>query len=142
LNGDGVPDVVSALGSFGFASYQQQTTTTSTPTLGTFSIDHITGLDITTASSALTTLTTMSSTLDSLNTLSGTIGSSMSRLQTALSTLTVRGENYQAAAARITDADVAQESANLARLQILQQAGAAVLAQANQQPAIALSLLR
>ena len=51
-------------------------------------------------------------------------------------------ENMAAASGRIMDADVAEEAANLTRTQILQQAGAAVLGQANQQPALALQLLR
>ena len=50
-------------------------------------------------------------------------------------------ENFQAARSRILDADIASESAELVRTQILQQAASAVLAQANQQPALALQLL-
>ena len=50
-------------------------------------------------------------------------------------------ENYIAAVSQIVDTDVAQESANLVKNQILQQASAAVLAQANQQPALTLKLL-
>jgi flagellin len=146
LNGDGNPDIVATNGSIsGGITVLAQNTTTITSAIGTSgspAISHLAGLDVSTSPAALSTLSTMSSTLDSLNTLSGTIGSSMSRLQTTLSTLTVRTENYQAAASRITDADVAQESANLTRLEILQQAGQAVLAQANQQPRLALQLLR
>jgi flagellin len=59
-----------------------------------------------------------------------------------LNTLSSSRENFAAAAGRIMDADVAEESAALTRTQILQQAGAAVLSQANQQPALALQLLR
>lgn len=72
----------------------------------------------------------------------GTIGAAESRLQTTIANLTVARENFTAAESRIRDVDVAEESANLARLNILQQAGVAILAQANQQPQLALQLLR
>ena len=64
------------------------------------------------------------------------------RLETAASMLSSTVVNYNQAEARIRDADIAQESANLVRLGILQQASAAVLSQANQQPALAIQLLR
>ena len=59
-----------------------------------------------------------------------------------LNTLASSRENFAAAEGRIMDADVAEETANLTRTQILQQAGSAVLAQANLQPSLALQLLR
>lgn len=72
----------------------------------------------------------------------GTLGSFQSRLYTAINNLRVAKENFAAAEGRIRDADVAAETAALTRAQILQQAGTAVLAQANQQPQLALALLR
>jgi flagellin len=72
----------------------------------------------------------------------GTLGAAESRLDTTIKNLMVARENFQAAESRIRDVDVAEESAELTRLNILQQAAAAVLAQANQQPQIALQLLR
>ena len=71
----------------------------------------------------------------------GAIGAAQARLQTAVSNLQQTRENYLTAASQITDVDVAQETAQLTKAQILQQAGAAVLAQANQSPALALNLL-
>jgi len=71
----------------------------------------------------------------------GQLGSAESRLRVAINNLESTRENQAAAESRIRDADIAADSAELTRLGILQQAGAAVLAQANQQPAIALSLL-
>lgn len=70
------------------------------------------------------------------------IGAAQSRMQTMLATLTVDRENATTAAGRILDADVATESAQLVRSQILQRSAQAVLAQANQAPALALSLLQ
>ena len=71
----------------------------------------------------------------------GTLGAAESRLNVTIQNLQVARENFAAAESQIRDIDVATEAANLTRLNILQQAGAAVLAQANQQPALALSLL-
>lgn len=71
----------------------------------------------------------------------GTLGSTEARLNVAINNLAVSRENFAAAESLIRDADVAAQAAELTRIGILQQAGAAVLAQANQQPALSLSLL-
>jgi flagellin len=80
--------------------------------------------------------------IGSLTTNRGTLGAAESRLSVAITNLSVARENFAAAESQIRDVDVAEEAANLTRLNILQQAGAAVLAQANQQPSLALSLLQ
>ena len=80
--------------------------------------------------------------ISSLASTRGTLGAVESRLNVAITSLTVARENFLAAESRIRDVDVATEAAELTRLGILQQAGAAVLAQANQQPSLALSLIR
>jgi flagellin len=72
----------------------------------------------------------------------GILGAAESRLKVAISNLSISRENLAAAESRIRDVDVAQEAAELTRLNILQQAGASVLAQANQAPSLALQLLR
>ena len=72
----------------------------------------------------------------------GTLGAAESRLSVTIERLQVARENFQAAESQIMDADVAAEAAELTRLNILQQAGTAILAQANQQPQLALQLLR
>jgi flagellin len=90
------------------------------------------------ASNAVSAIATA---IDSVSGLRGTIGAAESRLNTAVSYLTVMRENLVAAESRIRDADVAQEVAEMVRLQVLQQAGTAVLAQANQQPTVVLKLL-
>jgi flagellin len=71
----------------------------------------------------------------------GILGAAESRLRTSISNLSISRENLAAAESRIRDVDVAQEAAELTRLNILQSAGASVLAQANQAPALALQLL-
>lgn len=93
-------------------------------------------------SASVLALDAINSAITSLTYRRGVIGASESRLTYAIDFLTTARENFLAAESRIRDADVAQEVANMVRLQVLQQAGTAVLAQANQQPQIALSLLR
>lgn len=87
-------------------------------------------------------LDAINSAIGSLSTSRGTLGAAEARLNIAVNTLSVTRENFAAAESRIRDVDVASEAAELTRLTILQQASAAILAQANQQPSLALSLLR
>lgn len=90
---------------------------------------------------ALQALDSLESDLDRLNRIISRIGASQSRIATASSVLQVSAEDTAAAQSRILDVDVASEAAKLTRLSLLQQASASILSQANQQPAIALSLL-
>ena len=71
----------------------------------------------------------------------GDLGAVQSRLATTVTNLNVTRENFSAAESQIRDVDVASEAAEMTRLSILQQAGASILAQANQQPALAVRLL-
>jgi flagellin len=71
----------------------------------------------------------------------GALGAVESRLGTSIRNLEIARENFKAAETRIRDVDVAETAAELTRLNILQQAGAAVLSQANQQPSLAVQLL-
>ena len=87
------------------------------------------------------TLDAVNSAISSLASTRGVLGAAESRLRVAINNLSVARENFAAAESRIRDVDVASEAAELTRLGILQQAGAAILAQANQQPGLALSLL-
>ena len=87
-------------------------------------------------------LDAVNSAIASLASTRGTLGAAESRLSVAITNLTVARENFASAESQIRDTDVAQQAAELTRLNILQQAGSAVLAQANQQPALALSLLQ
>jgi flagellin len=87
------------------------------------------------------TLDAVNAAIQSLATHRGTLGAAESRLNVAINNLVVARENFASAESRIRDTDVAEQAAQLTRLGILQQAGSAVLAQANQQPALALNLL-
>ncbi|WP_212646771.1 flagellin [Delftia sp. PE138] len=70
------------------------------------------------------------------------LGALQTRFEKAVENIDIQNENISAARSRITDADFAKETANLSRTQILQQAGTAMVAQANQLPQQVLSLLR
>jgi flagellin len=94
-----------------------------------------------TASNAQSALGILTSAIATVTEKRGTLGAYQSRLLTSIANLRVARENFSAAESRIRDADVAAETANLTRAQILQQAGVAILAQANQQPTLALQLL-
>ena len=80
--------------------------------------------------------------LDSVNSQRATLGASQSRFDAVVSNLHQSIENQTAARSRIIDTDYAAETANLSRAQILQQAGNAMVAQANQLPSQVLQLLR
>jgi flagellin len=106
----------------------------------TFSLNGATLVDGQSASRLA--LDAVNTAIQSLASTRGTLGAAQSRLEVAINNLSVARENFAAAESRIRDVDVASEAAELTRLGILQQAGASILAQANQQPSLALSLLR
>ncbi len=101
----------------------------------------VSSLNIGTASGATDAIQTIDYALSQIGKLRGSIGAVQNRFTSTISSLQVASENISAARSRIKDADVAAETAELTRNQILLQAGTAVLAQANQLPQSALALL-
>ena len=99
-------------------------------------------LDISSAGTAATAVTTIASAVTTLGTTQGTVGSLENRLTFAISLANSQIVNNTAAESRLRDANIAQESANMTRYNVLNQSGIAALAQANQQSASVLSLLR
>ncbi len=97
---------------------------------------------VSTATSAQSALATIDSALTSVSTVRGDLGAAQNRLQSTINNLQSSVENLSAANSRIRDVDVAAETAALTRNQVLQQAGIAVLAQANVSSQAALSLLQ
>jgi len=79
--------------------------------------------------------------IKAISTRRGEIGASQARLEGTIDQLTIQNENLAAAGSRIMDADIAKESSDFIKYQILQQASAALLVQANQMPNIAISLI-
>ncbi len=102
----------------------------------------VAAIDISTASGAELALGTIDSALATINASRANLGALQNRFSNVVSNLAINSENVTAARSRIQDADFAAETANLTRAQILQQAGTAMLAQANQVPQNVLSLLR
>ena len=86
-------------------------------------------------------MTNVKAAITDLATHRANVGANMSRLEAESSALAVQKDNISAARSRIADVDVAQESANFARQQILVQSGTAMLAQANVLPQSALRLI-
>ena len=112
----------------------QQTTTSQTNTLNNVSLN--------TSAGAASALSVIDGALNMVNTSSASLGAYQNRFTQAVSSLNSQNVNNTAARSRITDADFASETANLSRAQVLQQAGTAMLAQANQSAQGVLSLLR
>ena len=108
-------------------------------TAANLSIDTLDTLSSGNASAALTAL---DSAIDSINTSRGNLGATQNRLQSSFASIRNVHENLSAAESRIRDVDIARETAELTKNNIMQQAATSVLAQANQQPQIALSLLQ
>ncbi len=99
-------------------------------------------IDISTAAGATAALTAIDNALASVNSSRGTLGAVQNRFTSTISSLQTTSENLTAARSRIQDTDFAAETAELSRTSILQQAGTAMLAQANQSSQGVLSLLR
>jgi len=109
---------------------------------GTSKLQSVSSLDVTTFAGAQTALKITDAALASVNSQRAQYGALQSRFSSAISNLQSTTENLSASRSRIVDTDFASETANLTRGQILQQAGTAMLAQANSLPNGVLSLLR
>jgi len=92
--------------------------------------------------SGTVTLASIDTAIDNVSSSRGTFGSVQNRLEHTLNNLAAYEENLQASESRIRDVDMAAEMVNFTKLQILQQAGTSMLAQANSSPQSVLSLLR
>jgi flagellin len=110
------------------------TAAVSTTGFATLSLASVAGAD--------TAMTTMDAALAAVNTARATLGAVQNRFMSTVANLQTAAENLSASRSRIQDADFAAETANLTRAQILQQAGTAMLAQANALPQNVLTLLK
>ncbi|HQR02819.1 MAG: flagellin FliC [Proteobacteria bacterium] len=112
--------------------------------LGSFtsSLSQLSNVSIASLAGANLAITVIDATLSQVNSQRASLGAYQNRFEATVSSLAVSSENLSAARSRIQDADFAQETANLTRAQILQQAGVAMLAQANSLPNMVLSLLK
>lgn len=123
--------------------YNFQVGADSTDTISVSSVAAVTmSGSISDAAAASAAITAIDAALDTVNTNRATLGAYQNRFESVISNLQVASENMSAARSRIVDADFASETAKMTRAQILQQAGTAMLAQANQLPNQVMTLLR
>nr|WP_315207517.1 flagellin [uncultured Albidiferax sp.] len=144
LDANGDPAAVTLAGfsatgtGFAAASLASQISATNTTTdalgIDTLSID--------TQRNAWVAIKKIDAAIDQVNSARANLGALQSRFESAVSNISIQVENLAAAKGRIVDADFAMETANLSRTQILQQAGTAMVAQANKLPQGVLSLLQ
>ncbi|KQP45007.1 flagellin [Pseudorhodoferax sp. Leaf274] len=125
-----------AIGTIGDTQASLTATDTTTDSLG------IDTLSIDTQANAWVALKKIDSALDQVNNARADLGALQSRFENSVGSIEIQVENLSASRGRIVDADFAQETANLSRTQILQQAGTAMVAQANQLPQGVLALLQ
>jgi flagellin len=123
-------------------SYGVDVTTSNAFADANSTLKKVSELDITSFTKATDALKTVDSALSFISGERAKLGALQSRFETSISNLQVTSENLSASRSRILDADFAAETANLSRAQILQQAGTAMVAQANQLPQGVLALLR
>ena len=115
---------------------------TTTSAAATVTGTAVSNIDVSSVSGANAAITSIDAAMSTVNSTRATLGAVQNRFESVVSSLQERSENLSAARSRIQDADFAAETASLTRGQILQQAGVAMLAQANALPQNVLSLLR
>jgi flagellin len=138
LNSNSAAGIVASGGAIASAGLTAGTTAPST----TLTVNSISSISLLTATGATNALSAIDGALASVNASSASLGAYQNRFQSTVNSLQTNTVNVEAARSRITDADFATETANLSRSQVLQQAGTAMLAQANQSSQGVLSLLR
>jgi len=102
----------------------------------------LSSVKVTTASDASSAIDRIDSAISTIDSIRGDLGAVQNRFESTIANLQNVAENLSAARSRILDADIAQETSSMTKNNILQQAGVSVLAQANQAPQLALSLLK
>ncbi|MEQ1772145.1 MAG: flagellin [Burkholderiales bacterium] len=127
----------SSKGAITLAGHNADTFNTATSTFSSMA-----GVSLTSAANSQLAIAVVDAALSQINTARGDLGAYQNRFTSAIANLQTTSENLSASRSRIQDADFAAETANLTRGQILQQAGVAMLAQANALPNNVLSLLR
>ncbi|MFP7753041.1 flagellin [Thermodesulfobacteriota bacterium B35] len=115
---------------------------TTANTFVTATKDAVSSIDISSQSGAQSAIDVIDKALGKIDSQRGNLGAVQNRFESTIANLQNISENISAARSRILDADIAQETSNMTKQNILQQAGISILAQANQAPQMALSLLQ
>ncbi len=105
-------------------------------------IENVSDIDISTQEGASDALSVIDGAIAKIDSIRGDLGAVQNRFESTIANLSNISENISAARSRILDADIAQETSAMTKQNILQQAGVSILAQANQSPQLALSLLQ
>lgn len=135
----GTVSVTSTQGQISFASANTEVFAAAS---GAGSFSSVAGADISTSAGASAAIATIDAALAQVSTGRSELGAYQNRFESVINSLQVASENAEASRSRIQDADFAVETANLAKSQVLQQAGISVLAQANAAPQQVLALLQ
>jgi flagellin len=125
-----------------FSAQFSDTTISGSSTNTASTLASVENISISTQVDAEKAVTVIDGALSQVDSIRGGLGAVQNRFQSTISNLSNVSENLSAARSRILDADIAQETSNMTKQNILQQAGVAILAQANQVPQLALSLLK
>ena len=141
LDATGAPETI-AFGSAFTLDATGLTAGTDEPVAITAADTGIDTLTVDTQADAWVSLKKIDSAINQINSARADLGALQSRFENSVGNIEIQAENLSASRGRIVDADFAKETANLSRTQILQQAGVAMVAQANQLPQGVLSLLR
>ncbi|WP_070400982.1 flagellin [Hydrogenophaga sp. PML113] len=131
-----------AIATADFTGFTAATTGASPAAAGAAVASQLDDISITSFGESQRALKVIDSAIDAINSSRADLGALQSRFENAVANINITGENISAARGRIVDADFAKETSNLSRAQILQQAGTAMVAQANQNGQSVLSLLR
>ncbi len=123
-------------------TFQIGSDTTDTLSVSAVTAGSVAASTVSSASAATSAISAIDTALDAINTSRATLGATQNRFESVVSSLNVAIENTTSSKSRIMDADFAAETANMTRGQILQQAGTAMLAQANSLPNSVLKLLQ
>ncbi len=138
LNSNNAAGIVLSGGAVASGGFTAATTAATTVS----SVSSISAINISTAAGATSALSAIDGALATVNTSRASLGAYQNRFASVVSSLQTTSENLTASRSRIQDTDFAAETASLSRAQILQQAGTAMLAQANQLPSQVMTLLR
>jgi flagellin len=141
FNNQNLLDGTSTGNIFHIGANEDQTISLSISNMDTATITGSSAGNVLTQTAANTAISTMDTAILAVDEERGELGAIQSRLESTIANLSNVSENISASRSRIVDADIAMETSAMTKANILQQAGVSVLAQANQQPQLALSLL-
>ena len=141
FSGSGTFNVSSSINTAAGSLFGTSTTSVAANGANVSDLSSIDNVDITTVAGSASAIKSIDGALMQIDNMRGDLGAVQNRFESTIANLSNVSENLSAARSRILDADIAQETSAMTKNNILQQAGVSILAQANQAPQLALSLL-